>query len=302
DSWFFLTEQRVGAELSLISAQQTALTRERLVEAIGSHAVFTAARDYRRAVDERLFGLGAERYRALVDTLIQLRQPQLSNQPNEDNLSDALSQALPPLERVLLEDVADAMTQLDEYRDELEDYAAMQQAVAQFNQTYGQYARILARRRARWLRQAQTAFDNASGEARTAQEAFTAAQQAVATRQAELDELGARLSAADGQLEALKDSPEMRSARELQRLQGDTERARRDADIAGADQARAAQRHEQEQAAAARRAAASAAARDALAATMDQLEETAQAAGVAAAHQQSWGADKTPDAIGQLAP
>src|SRR5699024_717649 len=72
DSWFFTTDQRVGVQFSLISEQQTVLTRERLAEAVGSHAVHTAARDYRRAVDERLFGLGVERYRALIDTLIQL--------------------------------------------------------------------------------------------------------------------------------------------------------------------------------------------------------------------------------------
>jgi hypothetical protein len=41
---------------------------------------------YRRAVDERLFQLGARRYDALLDTLIQLRQPQLSRRPDEARL------------------------------------------------------------------------------------------------------------------------------------------------------------------------------------------------------------------------
>jgi hypothetical protein len=34
---------------------------------------------------------------ALIDTLIQLRQPQLSKKPDGGALSDALSEALPPL-------------------------------------------------------------------------------------------------------------------------------------------------------------------------------------------------------------
>ena len=69
DSWFFITDQRVGHDLALVSAERVVATRDRLIEAVGSHSVFATARDYRRAVDERLFGLGAERYRALIDGL-----------------------------------------------------------------------------------------------------------------------------------------------------------------------------------------------------------------------------------------
>src|SRR5690606_4130973 len=116
----FVTDQRIGQELSLVTAERTAVSKERLTEAIGAHGqVFTAARDYRRAVDERLFGLGTERYAALVDTLIQLRQPQLSKQPNEQRLSDALTEALAPLDRASLESVAEAMGQLEELKREL---------------------------------------------------------------------------------------------------------------------------------------------------------------------------------------
>jgi hypothetical protein len=87
-SWFFVTERRPGEDLWLITPDRWALTRERLIEALGARGrVYDTAKDYRRAVDERLFQLGEERYRALMDTLIQLRQPQLSRQPNEQALS-----------------------------------------------------------------------------------------------------------------------------------------------------------------------------------------------------------------------
>ncbi len=97
DPWYFITDQRIGADLWLTTAERAALSKERLIEAIGTHGqVFPTAQAYRRAVDERLFRLGAERYGALVDTLIQLRQPQLSKSPDERGLSEALTQALPP--------------------------------------------------------------------------------------------------------------------------------------------------------------------------------------------------------------
>src|SRR5438552_6049190 len=59
--------------------------------------LYDRAADYRRAVDEHLFGLGPHRYEALVNLLVQLRQPQLSKKPDEKLLSRALTEALPPL-------------------------------------------------------------------------------------------------------------------------------------------------------------------------------------------------------------
>ena len=110
------------------------LTKERLRDALdGRGQVFDTAASYRRAVDERLFHLGARRYDALMDTLIQLRQPQLSKKPDEAALSDALTEALPPLAPELLGDVAEALGQLEEDRRQLEEYQALAKAVERFD-------------------------------------------------------------------------------------------------------------------------------------------------------------------------
>ena len=62
----------------------------------------------------------------------------------------------------MLEDVADAMNQLDEYRDELAQIELVRGAVGDFGRRYRSYAQIQARRQARQLRQAQTEFDSNS--------------------------------------------------------------------------------------------------------------------------------------------
>ena len=96
--WFFVTDQRIGDDLSLIADAGHALTRDRLIEAIGDRGqVLDTATDYRRVLDRTLFGLGEHRYEALVDLLVQLRRPQLSRELDESLLSEALSEALPPL-------------------------------------------------------------------------------------------------------------------------------------------------------------------------------------------------------------
>ncbi|HEY5088113.1 MAG TPA: TIGR02680 family protein [Gemmatimonadaceae bacterium] len=216
EPWFFITEQRIGADLWLTTPEKTALSRERLIEAVGARGqVFPNAQSYRRAVDERLFRLGTERYDALVDTLIQLRQPQLSKNPDEERLSEALTHALRPLDRGALEDVADAMSELDDIRRDLEEIEAMRKAIGAFGARYRRYAQIATRRRARILRQAQTDFDNASRDVNAAQAELDEARARVARHQSNQQNLDEQLAADDARLRVLRSDPVMRDAARL---------------------------------------------------------------------------------------
>ena len=216
DAWYFMTEQRIGAELSITTPQQTALTRERLIDAIGPRGrVFETAHDYRRAVDERLFRLGEERYEALVNTLIQLRQPQLSKQPDENRLSNALTEALTPLDRAALEDVAESMGHLEQLRRELEELNAMSRAVAAFGARYRRYAEVASRRRARVLRQAQTAFDDVSRELNAAEEKLAEARAAVERWKNDATRLEEELAADTERIRVLETHPTMQDARRI---------------------------------------------------------------------------------------
>ena len=223
EAWFFITDQRIGADLWLTTPEKTALTRERLSDAIGSRGqVFPTAHAYRRAVDEKLFRLGTERYDALVDTLIQLRQPQLSKNPDEGRLSDALTHALRPLDRAALEDVAEAMSELADLRRDLAEIEAMRKAIGSFGTRYRRYAQVATRRRARTLRQAQTDFDSASRELNAAQLALDEARAKVARCQSQQQSLDEQLAADEARLSVLRSDPIMRDAA---RLAGARERA-----------------------------------------------------------------------------
>ncbi|CAM3296019.1 TIGR02680 family protein [Halomonas lysinitropha] len=147
-SWFFTTPQRVGRDLFLIDNGRS-LSRERLIQALGSQGqLFDRAADYRRAIDEALFHLGEQRYGALLDLLLQLRQPQLAKKPDPNRLSLALSDALPPLGRGLIGEVAEAYRSLDAYREEIQGLEETARAVEAFLGHYRHYAGIAVRRRA----------------------------------------------------------------------------------------------------------------------------------------------------------
>ena len=248
DSWFFvLEEQRIGQDLWLMSPTKVVLTRERLREALQAlpGQVFDTATAYRRAVDERLFQLGPVRYAALIDTLVQLRQPQLSKKPDEGSLSNALTEALPPMATDLLADVADALNQLETYRRELDEYEALARAVGQFNQRYQLYAATQARRQARGLRSAQTGFDNASRVLNEGRALLDEARQLEAQARAALASAESGLLASRTRLEGLQNDPAAADARQLdladreaRRRQAESEQALRTRDEASTRHAR----------------------------------------------------------------
>lgn len=226
DTWPFITEQRIGEDLWLISRDRVVLSRERLAERLGGRGqIFDRANEYRRAVDERLFRLGEERYRALIDTLIQLRQPQLSRRPDEQTLSDALTEALPPLPQATLEDVAEAMTQLDDYRHELAELETLRASIAQFGRRYAQYARVRARREARVLRQGQTEFDNASRTLSEARAQLDGAEAQVTAHAGRLETLKLALARNRARLSELQRDPVMRDAARLRESEARAEEA-----------------------------------------------------------------------------
>ena len=223
--WFFVTSQRPGAELQLLPDSRVPLTREKLREEIGQHGfVYDRAADYRRAVDEHLFGLGPHRYEALVNLLIQLRQPQLSKKPDEKLLSRALTEALPPLSPGLVTTVAEAFRGLDEERDALRSLSEAQEAATDFLGHYRRYAKVAAKRKAAGPRLTQSRYEQLSRDLTAAEEAFTAAQQQLDEAQRELTQLETQRTELEARRDALQADPAMRDAERLDQLRQDADR------------------------------------------------------------------------------
>lgn len=147
--WFFITTQRIGEQLELVSEGKQVLNKERLREKIGAAGrVFDSAGPYRKAVDEALFQLGPYRYSSLINLLIQLRRPQLTRRLEEGDLSRALGEALPPVAPDIIANLAEAFRQIDADRHRLTSSKMALAAVEHFLTGYRQYAEIAAKRRA----------------------------------------------------------------------------------------------------------------------------------------------------------
>ena len=281
--WFFVTSQRTGADLHLVSAAGTALVRERLVEALGDRGrVYDSAEAYRRAVDEALFHLGTDRYDALVNLLVQLRQPQLSKRPDAPKLSRALSQALAPVDQAVLADVAESFHDLEQQRDELRGLQETRAHVERFLDRYRRYARIASCRQAVELRSAQAGYEATNRQLVTVREELAEARAAMANTKEELRGIERGLVAARAAAEELANRSEIKDlsrAEELARLaRGAADRAQRAADEAEELRER---RHE----AHARAAEATEASRQAVLAAAEEAAAAAAAAGIAREHE-----------------
>ncbi|WP_432502742.1 TIGR02680 family protein [Kineococcus arenarius] len=189
--WFFSTTARCGEDLHLVDRTGTALPRDRLVDVLGaSGTVFDSRGAYRRHVDETFFRLGEDRYGALVDLLIQLRQPQLTKRPDERALSAALTEALPPVDPGVLADVAEAFRTLEDDRHDLQAVLEARDAAAAFEGHYRRYARAAAKRRTRELLTAHSRYERHGRDLRRAA--------------SEREEADARLTAAERDLHELQ--------------------------------------------------------------------------------------------------
>lgn len=227
--WYFVTRKRVRADLFLIEGR-TPLAQERLEQAVGKECVYSEPRDYRIAVDRELFGLGVDRYTALIHLLLQLRRPHLSDSLDPDKLSDVLAESLPPLEQERIAQLASAFDRLDAEADSLDNLEKARDSVLAFRDEYRGYARILARRRAAEVRGAATKFDNVTRRVREATDAVSGAQKKIevlAAEQTERKNAEAKLDATKKILEA---SEEMQAAHRLIEVKQNARAARDTAD------------------------------------------------------------------------
>ncbi len=223
DRWFFITSLRPRRDFSLQTEQRQPLSFERLSDVLaGRGELFREASRYRHAVDRALFGLG-ERYEALIELLLRLRQPQLARKLDEKLLSAALGEALMPLRGELLDTMAESFRGLDSDRADLAAQQEIARAVDVFLADYRRYLRIAVRRRAATVRSAHAAYEEAQRSLRAAERTREESTASRAMTQEKLAQAKGEHAAAEGALRAFQESPEMRGLQALQRTREETE-------------------------------------------------------------------------------
>src|ERR1700722_6879690 len=143
---FFVTDQRMGVDFGLLSADSRPLTPKQLIAVLGREAHLGDRKGaYQDAVASRLFGLGRERYIQLLDLLIALRRPWLAKDLDPAKVSDTLTAGLSPVDEDLVEQAARDFENLAAVQQQYDDLAAADTAVQAFLEHYVSYLRAHTR-------------------------------------------------------------------------------------------------------------------------------------------------------------
>ncbi|MGV9931850.1 TIGR02680 family protein [Streptomyces olivaceoviridis] len=145
--FFFVTDGRIGVDFGLLSADSRPLRKKELEKLLGTGALYKTATEYREAVDDRLFGLGRQRYAQLINLLLQLRRPLLAKDLDPDKLSDTLTAGLRPVDDDLITQAARDFENLAEIQAVLDSLTKADEAVQDFLRDYTAYLRAHARDR-----------------------------------------------------------------------------------------------------------------------------------------------------------
>ncbi|MFJ6121552.1 TIGR02680 family protein [Streptomyces sp. NPDC092129] len=238
--WHFVTDGRVGEDFSLLTDDDRPMTKKQLAAELGQELIASPT-DYRAAVDQRLFGLGRERYEQLLTLILTLRRPQLAKNLDPAKLSDTLTEGLRPLDDDLIAEAARSFDDMESVQRTLEGLVAADDATRAFLAGYSTYLRVHARVAADRLTARRTetaartaALDNAVVEVAAAREQQAAAETRAETADAALAALRARLdqlrsSAAYQAVEQLADLERLVRTCEHTAQQATAERERRTA-------------------------------------------------------------------------
>ena len=124
---FFVTERRIGHELHLVTDGRP-MPVDRLRAEVGAGNCFTSAVPYRARVMQSLFGIDdSVRYRNLIHLLYRLRRPTIGDRLEAGELVSVLSEALPPMDESVLDEVGRNIADLEQART---DQAALAEAGA----------------------------------------------------------------------------------------------------------------------------------------------------------------------------
>ena len=216
NTWWFITSKRPGIDLDLV-AGGTALSSEALRAALDGDEVFSRARrrDYRRAVEQRLFG-GAS-----IDQHIRLinkvRSPRVGDRIDLE-LRDYLVDALPQVSERALTEAAQPLEDLEEHRRSVAELARTLDAVRGLLDVYRSYCLSdLSRRVAKGRERLGVRRDCDRDEQRRRRAAQAAAGE-LARLDAEIDALGTDQRRLRREIEALEKSHAYQQGQQLEGL------------------------------------------------------------------------------------
>jgi uncharacterized protein (TIGR02680 family) len=139
DSWRFVTEARIGIDFSLAGPDRVPLGAVQLREEIGAEHVLEDAA-FRARIADVVYRMPVGRYGDLLHLQRTLRNPDVGLKVLEGQLEQILSDALPPLDAGMIEQLAGSFEDLESIRENITRLSTADKALSAFLSGYSGYA------------------------------------------------------------------------------------------------------------------------------------------------------------------
>ncbi|SDJ12816.1 TIGR02680 family protein [Actinokineospora alba] len=242
ESWYFITPLRVGVDFSLYDNSDRPFDEGDLTKQLGESddTVFTTAEHYKNKLARDLFGLSPQRLHSLVELLIILRRPKLSENLSIERLEEILSNGLPPIDEELVAGLAKNFDDLKRDEEDLKRFEKAQVEVDLFLDSYRTYARRMTKHVTNDVREADKKYRDVLNRGKQAARNLHTTEGAITKADSDMERLGGEQTALRGRIRALETSPEMKSRETLTRLKDEADEAARVAMTAKLNTARVA--------------------------------------------------------------
>ncbi len=211
-SWYFgITDgRRIGVDFSLYKDVQNkiAYTKTELRNRIADGgSVMETQSEYIQYVNNLIFGFESlEEYKELINLLIQLRTPKLSKDFKPSIINDILSQSLQPMSEDDLRPVSEAIENMDQLKDHLDELTDSLKAAKQIEKVYRRYNQQMLYDRAAKYRDSEKAYGMKEKEIRKLEEWIVSEKQEQESRRREYTALEDEQELVQKEYDSLRDS------------------------------------------------------------------------------------------------
>ncbi|SES43698.1 TIGR02680 family protein [Actinokineospora terrae] len=225
DSWRFVTPSRVGTHFQLASADRVPLGPAALREVLGADRVYDEAA-FRAKVAETVYGVPGGRYGDLLHLQRTLRNPDIGLKVQDGQLEQILTDALPPLDAGVVEQLATSFEDLESIRENIGRLGAADTAMSAFLATYSGYALGALHAAGSRAQAASKTLDSAHGEIRKLEQRLVVDAEKHAEAEERVRVLEERDLELENSIDSLKSLPAYQGLRDLQDREKLVERTR----------------------------------------------------------------------------
>lgn len=184
--------------------------------------IYQHRKDYADKVNKHLFGFDSlESFMGLIDLLIQIRSPKLSDKNRPEGVAEVINDSLPQLTESELRPLTDSIESIDRIEKDLKDTRQDLKSMEKLNDVFVKYNQVALVEKASEFVKAEKALSKLKTE-------ISAREKEVAEHNARLVEIEANRTKLEGKLEANKEEMQSLGVKDIEEIEGRKQEAEKD--------------------------------------------------------------------------